>query len=152
MNSHSNDHSMHPWASLFQADHLAPYQYLETFQRKTLLMPEQSLLFAVLQDAIVTFQEKMLRLDAKSKTQVREVEDWIWGSDGDGVFSFEYACMEFNISPSFLRRELLRWKHHAMAMQSGMSAQCHQLDNKRGKRRHQRSVNPHERQLPGNPS
>ena len=77
MTSHTDDHSMHPWSSLFQVDELAAHQYMETFRRRTPLMPEQSLLLAVLEDAIITYQEKIFRHDGKSENLVREVETWI---------------------------------------------------------------------------
>jgi len=115
MKPRNNGHAEQPWASLFQRDELAPYQYSESFVRKVPLSPEKSLQLALLEDAILTFQEKLFAGDTKSKILVRETEEWIWSTDSDGFFSFENVCEALNISASFLRRHLLLWKNHAIA-------------------------------------
>jgi hypothetical protein len=115
MKIRKDDHAEQPSTLFFQRDELAPYQYFETFVRKLPLSPEKSLHLALLEDAILTFQEKLFADDTKSKILVRETEEWIWSSDSDGFFSFENVCEAVNISPSYLRRHLLRWKNRAIA-------------------------------------
>ena len=111
MKTRKNDHAEQLSTLFFQRDELAPYQYFETFVRKLPLSPEKSLQLALLEDAILTFQEKLFAGDTKSKILVRETEEWIWSSDNDGFFSFENVCEALNISASYLRRHLLLWKN-----------------------------------------
>ena len=115
MKIRNNDHVEQRSTVFFQLDELAPYQYFETFVRKLPLSPEKSLQLALLEDAILTFQEKLFADDTKSKILVRETEEWIWSTDNDGFFSFENVCEALNISASYLRRYLLLWKNRAIA-------------------------------------
>ena len=80
MKTRKDDHAEQPSTLFFQRDELAPYQYFETFVRKLPLSPEKSLQLALLEDAILTFQEKLFAGDTKSKILVRETEEWIWST------------------------------------------------------------------------
>lgn len=102
--------------SPLQADDLAAHQYAETLRRKTPLLPETSLLVALLEDALVTFKEKLCAQNDRGKKQFREAEDWIWNSnDGESCFSFNYVCEQLNISPAYLKERLTNWKRRALA-------------------------------------
>ena len=115
MKTRRADHAEQRSTLFCQRDELASYQYFETFVRKLPLSPEKSLQLALLEDAILTFQEKLFAGDTKTKILVRETEEWIWSTDSDGFFSFENVCEALNISASYLRRYLLLWKNHAIA-------------------------------------
>jgi hypothetical protein len=133
------------WVWLFQEDDLAAYQYRQTFCRQLPLFPELALLIAVLEDALVTFKEKLLASGAQHQKLFADAEDWIWNSDGEGFFSFENVCAELNISPGYLRRQLLRWKNHAMAeRRERVPPSSH--PKKPGRRRYQRALVRHARQ------
>jgi hypothetical protein len=119
MKIRKDDHAEQPSTLCFQRDELAPYQYFETFVRKVPLSPEKSLQLALLEDAILTFQEKLFASDAKNKNLFREAEQWIWSGDDEGCFSFANVCEELNVAPSYLRRRLLRWKNDLIARQLG---------------------------------
>jgi hypothetical protein len=115
MKTRRDDQAQRPSTLSFRWDELAPY--LETLHRQLPLLPEKSLQLAVLEDAILTFQEKMFASDARNKNLFREAEQWIWSGDDEGCFSFANVCEGLNIAPSYLRRRLLRWKNDAIAGQ-----------------------------------
>jgi hypothetical protein len=132
------DRSELAWTSLFQVDELAAHQYRQTFCRQLPSFPELALLVAVLEDGLVTFKEKIF---ARGKHQklFEDAENWIWNCDGEGFFSFENVCTELDISPAYLRRQLLRWKNHAVAEQLEKVSQSRQ-PRKPGSRRCQRAL------------
>ncbi len=133
------------WVWLFHVDDLAAYQFRQTFCRQLPLFPELALVIAVLEDALVTFKEKLLASGGKHQKLFEDAEDWIWSSDGEGFFSFENVCAELDISPGYLRRQLLRWKNHAMAERRERVPQS-RLPKKPGRRRYQRALVRHARQ------
>jgi hypothetical protein len=133
------------WVWLFHVDDLAAYQYRQTFCRQLPLFPELALVIAVLEDALVTFKEKLLASGGKHQKLFEDAEDWIWRSDGEGFFSFENVCAELDISPGYLRRQLLRWKNDAMAERRERVPQSGH-PKKPGRRRYQRALVRHGRQ------
>lgn len=133
------------WVWLFHVDDLAAYQYRQTFCRQLPRFPEIALVIAVLEDALVTFKEKLLASGGKHQKLFDDAEDWIWSSDGEGFFSFENVCAELDISPGYLRRQLLRWKNDAMAERRERVPQSGH-PKKPGRRRYQRALIRHGRQ------
>jgi hypothetical protein len=96
--------------SIFQPDTLIPAQYLATFQRRFHLDPERSLMFAVLEDAIVCFQDNFAATCKRKRSLFRDAEDWIFASDSLYLFSFENICETLGFDPAYIRRGLMRWK------------------------------------------
>jgi hypothetical protein len=96
--------------SLFEPDALLPIQYFETLRRRTPLEPEKRLMWAVLEDAIETYQNHFLCRQGKPNGDVDELEDWILDSDTRWLFSFHNICETLEINPQYLRRGLLTWK------------------------------------------
>ncbi len=96
--------------SLFQPDTLLPHQYFETVRRKAYLEPEKRLMLAVLEDAVLCFQDNVLAQSGKRKKLFEEAEEWILEEDDDGVFSFENICEVLGLDPRYVRQGLQRWK------------------------------------------
>ena len=139
MKTPQQDRSEIAWVSLFQVDELAAHQYRETFRRQFSLFPELSLLIAVLEDALVTFKEQMFAGGGKHQKLFQDAEDWIWSSASEGFFSFENVCAELDISPGYLRRQLLCWKNDAIAEHCERVSQSSH-SQKPGSRRYQRGL------------
>jgi hypothetical protein len=97
-------------ASLFQPDTLMAAQYFDNLRRKTLLEPEKKLTWAILEDAIRTFQDNAAAQDRRGKKLFQETEEWIALKDRDWVFSFENVCETLGLSPEYVRQGLWRWK------------------------------------------
>ena len=117
--------------SLFQPDTLLPDQYFETFRRKFHLEPEKKLMLAILEDAVACFQKYIFARDGKGKTVFREAEEWIEGSDANGIFSFDSVCEMLGFDPVYLRQCLARWKEKALAQHT--RAKVYQLAPRRKK-------------------
>ncbi len=101
--------------AVFQADVLIPEQFLATFKRTIRLDPEKTLMFAVLQDAVICFQEYVAAYDKRRRTLFLEAEEWILEEDSFYLFSFVNVCESLGFDASYLRRGLMRWKYAALA-------------------------------------
>jgi hypothetical protein len=73
------------------------------------LEPEKKLALAILQDAIVTFQENALAQDERRRTLFSEAKDWIFDEENDWIFSFESICAVLGLHPDYVRGGLLGW-------------------------------------------
>ena len=97
-------------ASLFQPDTLVVAQYFDNLRRYTLFEPEKRLAWAILEDAIRTFQDNVSAHNRRSERIFRETEQWITESNHDWIFSFENVCETLGLTPEYVRQGLLRWK------------------------------------------
>jgi hypothetical protein len=96
--------------SLFQPDILISFQHMATHRRRFNLEPEKLLMLAVLEDAIVCFQDN-LGASCKRKQQLyADAEQWILDADKSYLFSFENVCEALNFTPTYLRHGLMCWK------------------------------------------
>ena len=96
--------------AIFQPDTLIPAQYLATYQRRFHLDAERSLMFAVLQDAIVCFQDNFKATCKRKRSLYHDAEEWILSDDRFYLFSFENICEALGIDPAYVRQGLMRWK------------------------------------------
>jgi hypothetical protein len=87
----------------------APAGYLETLRRGT-LDPEESLLLAVLEDAVACFQKYSAARDSKGKAMFREAEQWIMKANDAWIFSFDNVCELLRLNPEYVREGLRRWQ------------------------------------------
>ena len=101
--------------AVFQADTLATEQYLATYKRKINLDPERALMFAVLQDAVVCFQEYVGAQNKRKRRLFREADEWILSADNFHLFSFENVCASLGFDANYLRRGLMAWKNKTLA-------------------------------------
>jgi hypothetical protein len=91
-----------------EPDILAPYQYLKSQRRTEPAAPEKALMFAVLADAIETYQKFAAAKSSREKTFFREVEAWLWNEESDAVFSFLNICEVLQLNAGSLRRRLMQ--------------------------------------------
>ena len=96
---------------IFQPDILIDEQFQSTHRRRFHLDPERVLMLALLQDAVVCFQEHALAKCKRKQTLHREAEEWITTDDRSYLFSFENVCETLGFDPNYMREGLLRWKH-----------------------------------------
>jgi hypothetical protein len=101
--------------AVFQADVLIPEQFLATYKRTIHLDAEKTLMFAVLQDAVVCFQEYVAAYDKRRRMLFVDAEQWILENDRHYLFSFDNVCECLGFDASYLRRGLMRWKDQALA-------------------------------------
>lgn len=101
--------------SLFQPDILISSQYQATYRRRFHLEPERVLMLAILEDAIVCFQDNLGATCKRKKTLHSDAEEWILDDDKSYFFSFENICSALGFDPGYLRHGLIRWKEAALA-------------------------------------
>jgi RNA polymerase primary sigma factor len=89
----------------------------EGIQNRIELQPELSLMSAVLEDAVSSFQKHLSARDRKGRRILIEIEDWILDDRNDEIFSFVSICEQLGINPKYLRQGLLRWKQKKLAEQ-----------------------------------
>ncbi|HSE86971.1 MAG TPA: hypothetical protein VLJ79_12170 [Candidatus Binatia bacterium] len=110
--------SSSPWEekalSVFQPDILVTVQYLATYRRRFHLQPEQLLMLAVLEDAVVCFQDNLTAVTPRKRALFREAEEWILDDDNSYLFSFDNICEGVALDPNYVRRGLIRWKEMAL--------------------------------------
>jgi hypothetical protein len=93
----------------FEPDILAPQQYLKNYRRSNPVEPEKALMFAVLAEAVETYQKFAFSNSPRGQALFREAEAWFWGEESDCPFSFQSICEVFGLSPAFLRQGLMQW-------------------------------------------
>lgn len=97
--------------ALSEPDVLAGQLFFQAFGKNTISQPERSLLFAVLNDAIQTFQKFAFSRSVRERRLFREAESWIWDEGADFVFSFRNICDLLELEPVYLRRGLRQLRH-----------------------------------------
>ena len=93
----------------FEPDILAPHQYLKNYQRHDPAEPEKALIFAVLAEAVDTYQRFAFSDLSRGRLLFREAEAWFWGEEADSAFSFLSICELFGLDPEFFRHGLMQW-------------------------------------------
>ncbi len=96
-------------SSLLQPDTVATAQYFATRGKGT-LGPQERLMLAVLEDAIMCFQKYAGARDGKGERLFLEAEKWILEEDRDWPFSFENISETLKLDPNYIRRGLLMWR------------------------------------------
>jgi hypothetical protein len=94
--------------SLFQLDPVLPAQYQNTFQRRLPLLPEKTLMLAVLEDAIECFQKYATSRSPKTRQLFQEAEEWILEQESEWLFSFHQVCVTLGWNPQYIRKGLLQ--------------------------------------------
>ena len=104
--------------AVFQPDILISAQYLATYRRRFHLNPEQLLMLAVLEDAVICFQDHVLASCKRKRLLHLEAEQWVLDEDKSYLFSFENICDALGLEPAYLRQGLIRWKQRALTSHS----------------------------------
>jgi hypothetical protein len=94
----------------FEPDILASHQYLANHRRSDPAEPERALIFAVLAEAVETYQKFAFSNSGRGRALFREAQAWLWDDETDGLFSFLNICAMFGLDPASLRRGLSRWR------------------------------------------
>lgn len=96
--------------SLFQPDTLIGEDYASNFRRKIPLEAERTLLLAILEDGIRSFQENLFATSGKRRTIFDEANEWIFSDDDSWFCSFVSVCNLLNLEPEYIRRGLRQWE------------------------------------------
>ena len=88
---------------------LAELGFPQAYRRSELALPEKALMFAVLADAVKTYQQYVFSASRRRRSLFREVEEWFWKDETDHLFSFTVICEVLGFNPTSLQSGLLRW-------------------------------------------
>jgi hypothetical protein len=95
--------------SISDLDPVAPFEYFRVFREKANFMPEEKLMFAVLNDAVECVTRYRNAKSGRYETLYRDARDWILTNDNASVFSFENICETLKIDPHYFRVGLQHW-------------------------------------------
>jgi len=95
--------------TLFEPDTLISEKYFKTYRLTQPAEAEKKLMFAVLAEALQTYQRFAFSRSPRGQALFHEAKAWFWKEAPDGVFSFSSICEVFGLNPPFLRRGLVQW-------------------------------------------
>lgn len=98
---------------LFEPDALLPAQFYAAFRGGSAVRGEKRLMLAVLQDALDCYQKYAFAKDGVGRQLFSDASSWIRCEDRSWYFSFENICETLEISPSYLRNGVERWRRRA---------------------------------------
>ena len=90
----------------YEPDILASQRYLKSYRRATPAEPEKALMFAILAEAVETYQRFAFSESPGKQRLFREAKAWFWGEEPGCLFSFQSICEVFGLDPAYLRRGL----------------------------------------------
>jgi hypothetical protein len=73
------------------------------------------LMFAVLEDAVRTYQSDAAATTRNRQADFREAESWLMDARADAIFSCNNVCTTLGIDAAFLRRGLIEWRRLYLA-------------------------------------
>jgi hypothetical protein len=76
--------------------------------------PENRLMLAVLEEALVTFQRGLNSPVPERRKRFCEVDRWVLDRESDWPFSFENICQTLRIDPDYIRAGLRQLKSQAL--------------------------------------
>lgn len=82
----------------------------EKEQRRTVREGEERLMMAILEDAVLCFQQYALSTRPREKRRFEEAEEWFLDKESDYIFSFQFICETLGFHPDHIRRGLMAWK------------------------------------------
>ncbi len=89
-----------------EEDTLVDGKYWRVYRQGESYNAERKLMFAVLLDAIQTYQKFSDSKSTRGKILHREAEAWFWSEESEAVFSFVNICDVFGLNPGAFRRHL----------------------------------------------
>lgn len=105
--------------SLFQPDTLLAENFFNDRRGKTLVLPEQRLMLAILEDALQCFQDNCSAKNGKKKQLFENVQKWFFEPSSGWVFGFESICSVLGFEPDYLRKGLVRWREKEVIKRRG---------------------------------
>lgn len=99
----------HDLAKLFEPDILAEPRFFQAHRMRNLAEPEKALLFAVLSEAVETYQKFAFVRSARGRVLFCQTESWIWNESAEYLFSFANICEVIGLDAELLRRGLQAW-------------------------------------------
>ncbi len=93
----------------YEPDILASKHYQKKYQGAKWAEPEKALMYAVLMEAVETYQRFAFSMSPSKQKLFREAKAWFWDEEVDRIFSFRSICGVIGLDPVYLRRGLRQW-------------------------------------------
>lgn len=93
----------------FQPPVPQPCNRLDDSQENLFQEPEKLLMFAMLMDAISSFDKLSAVQTMPRRRQWLEARNWLCSNRQDWLFSYRNVCEALGFDPDYLRRGLLSW-------------------------------------------
>lgn len=105
---------LHGLDALFQPDIVTPAQFYGPRREGTAMSGVKHLMFAVLEDAVRTYQSDAAATTRNRQISFHEAESWLMDASADGIFSCDNVCTTLGIDAACLRRGLIEWRRQYM--------------------------------------
>jgi|InoplaM3SPM_1038593.scaffolds.fasta_scaffold04572_1 hypothetical protein len=86
---------------------ILPEQFFDARVKLTAVCPETALMYAVLEDAFLCFQQQFEA--GKPVQSAREADDWFFKDNSRWLFSFVSVCDALGLQPKYIRQKLKHW-------------------------------------------
>lgn len=96
-------HSLHDRRSNI---HALPEQFFDTRISLASVCPETALMYAVLEDALLCFQETSAGSPHQRRCRSGEAARWFFSNDQHSPYSFVRICAELGLDPEDIRNKL----------------------------------------------
>ena len=98
----------------YPPDTLLAEEFFRDHRKKTLL-PEERLMFAVLEDALESFQEHCAARHGPRRRLFQNTERWFFTPSSRSVFDFESLCSVLGFDPGYIRKGLIQWRERKLS-------------------------------------
>jgi hypothetical protein len=103
--------------TIFENLNILPAQFFSDRPGLARMEPLRRLACAVLMDAVRVFQNTFGTLRPSRRRHFNEAQEWLFGPEDHGPFSFENVCYLLDVEPSRLRISIRRWQAMKLAGQ-----------------------------------
>ena len=83
-----------------------PEQFFDTRISLASVCPETALMYAVLEDALLCFQQKFVGSPHQQQCRAQETARWFFSNDQHSPYSFVRICAELGLDPEDIRNKL----------------------------------------------
>jgi hypothetical protein len=98
-----------PLTNSFDSDASIEARFYRVYKSRNPSQPERALMFAVLSEAVETFQKFAFTRSVQGQALFDDAKRWIWDGNSDYLFSFKSICDLMGLDPALLRRGLIEW-------------------------------------------
>jgi len=96
-------------------DTLLVEEFFSARRGKTFVLPEERLMFAVLEDALESFQQYCAAKNGTRRRLFQNAERWFFAPSSGWVFDFESICSVLRLEPDYVRKGLVQLRQRELA-------------------------------------
>lgn len=96
-------------------DILLVEEFFSARRAKTLVLPEERLMLAILEDALVSFKQYCAARHGTRRRLFESVDRWFFAPSSGWVFDFESICSVLGFDPDYVRKGLVQLRQRESA-------------------------------------